>query len=204
MTMQIIAWCAALLVYITFFMKTMVPLRVVGIVSNVAFIAYGIFGIYEGIFDKVLPILVLHLALLPLNIVRLNELRNLIRSVRSMQDDEHTYEFLTPFMTRIHQPAGSYLFKQGDQANDVFVLQSGTLALEEWDKHLPEGAMFGEVAVFSKNASRTASAHCKTDCVLLKIAGSKILDLFYQDRHFAFKIARMLAGYARPVLRTDA
>ncbi len=47
----------------TFSMKTMVPLRDVGIASNVFFIAYGYL-------NPAYPLLVLHLALLLLNIFR--------------------------------------------------------------------------------------------------------------------------------------
>jgi hypothetical protein len=44
-------------------------LRVIAILSNIAFIAYGALG-------WLAPILFLHLMLLPLNIVRLKELRS--------------------------------------------------------------------------------------------------------------------------------
>ncbi len=39
MEMQIVAWIAAGLVFASFFMKTIVPLRAVAIASNLAFIA---------------------------------------------------------------------------------------------------------------------------------------------------------------------
>ena len=61
---------------------------------------------------------------------------------------------------------------------------------------LGAGAMFGEVAIFSADATSTASATCVTDCELWQIAGSKVLELFYHDGAFFFKIARLLAGYA--------
>ncbi len=61
---EILGYIAAFLVFMTFSMKTMVPLRTVGIASNVFFIAYGYL-------NPAYPLLVLHLALLPLNIFRL-------------------------------------------------------------------------------------------------------------------------------------
>jgi hypothetical protein len=39
----------------------------------VAFIAYALLGITEGVFDKVLPILVLHVSLFVLNARRIRE-----------------------------------------------------------------------------------------------------------------------------------
>ena len=65
-----VAWLAAALVFASFFMKTIVPLRTMAIASNLAFIAYALLGWGQGVFDKVLPILVLHGALLPLNLWR--------------------------------------------------------------------------------------------------------------------------------------
>ncbi len=56
-------YLASLLVFITFCMKTMVPLRIAAILSNVAFIAYAFY-------DVLYPILILHSFLLPLNVVR--------------------------------------------------------------------------------------------------------------------------------------
>lgn len=81
MAMELLAWVAAALVFACFFMKTIVPLRLLAIASNVAFIWYAALGIYEGIFSKVLPIFVLHLALLPLNVIRVAEVRRVISSI---------------------------------------------------------------------------------------------------------------------------
>jgi hypothetical protein len=55
------------LVLLTFAMRDMRLLRAVAILSNVAFIIYG------GM-NWLLPVLALHLALLPLNLMRLTEL----------------------------------------------------------------------------------------------------------------------------------
>jgi CRP/FNR family cyclic AMP-dependent transcriptional regulator len=81
MLILIAAWVAALLVFAAFFMKTMIPLRLVAIASNVAFVAYALLGLRYGIFGRVYPILVLHAALLPLNVVRLAQIRKLIDAV---------------------------------------------------------------------------------------------------------------------------
>ena len=59
-----IGYLASLLVLATFCMRSMVALRAVAIVSNVAFITYGwLVGID--------PVLVLHVVLLPTNVWRL-------------------------------------------------------------------------------------------------------------------------------------
>lgn len=61
-----IGYVAAALVLTTFYMRSMVALRAFGLTSNVAFVAYGIQA-------DLLPIILLHLVLLPLNLIRLGE-----------------------------------------------------------------------------------------------------------------------------------
>jgi len=191
-----IAWLAAVLVFATFFMKTIVPLRMMAIVSNVAFIAYGLLGLGLDIFAKVAPILVLHCSLLPLNLLRLFEVKRSIRAVRSMQGEHATADFLTPYMEMRHYPAGSVLFSRGDPADKVYVLASGTVRIVEFDRQLKPGELFGEIGVFNDKATRTGTAVCDEACQLFSVSSAKILELFYQDQRFAFQIARRLARYA--------
>src|SRR4030095_1980596 len=64
---QVVGYLASLLVFSTFYMKTMIPLRCVAITSNVAFLTYGYFaGLY--------PVFLLHTVLLPLNVFRLHQM----------------------------------------------------------------------------------------------------------------------------------
>jgi hypothetical protein len=61
-----VGYLAASLVFATFCMKRMVVLRAIAIASNIAFIGYGYLG-------ELWPILILHAALLPMNIYRLRQ-----------------------------------------------------------------------------------------------------------------------------------
>lgn len=196
MDMQIMAWLAALLVFTAFFMKTIVPLRVLGIGSNIVFILYALLGIHHGIFDKVLPILVLHAALLPLNLFRLKQINDTIRSVRKMKQGDRPYDFLLPFMEKRSYPGGTVLFNKGDPADLVYIIASGQVVLPDVSKLLAPGAMFGEVAIFAEESRRTATAVCEGECEVYCIKGEKMLELFYQDHRFAFQIARALSNYA--------
>ena len=72
---EIAGYLAAILVFLTFYMKTMIPLRIIGICSNCMFIIYGSL-------DGLYPVLVLHLILLPLNGLRLREMLRLTQQVR--------------------------------------------------------------------------------------------------------------------------
>jgi CRP/FNR family transcriptional regulator, cyclic AMP receptor protein len=59
-----IGYLASALVLATFCMRSMVALRCVAIASNLAFIGYGLLANLD-------PVLVLHLLLLPLNVLQL-------------------------------------------------------------------------------------------------------------------------------------
>ena len=67
---DLFGYVASILVFGTFYMNRMMPLRLTAIASNLAFISYAwAYGLT--------PILLLHGALLPLNIMRLVELHRL-------------------------------------------------------------------------------------------------------------------------------
>ena len=66
---DIIGCIASLLVLLTFCMRDMVSLRVVALLSNFAFLFYGI-NLHLA------PIIALHGALIPINVLRLASLRD--------------------------------------------------------------------------------------------------------------------------------
>lgn len=193
--MQIVAWVAAGLVFMTFFMKTIVPLRQAAIASNLVFICYGLMGLNYGIFDKVLPILVLHVSLLPLNIFRLREVQQTIRAVHNASHDRIEFEHLIPFMKPEKFSRGQFIFRRGDPADRMLLLHKGRVRLVELDKLLEPGSMIGEVGVFAEKAVRSATLLCEDDCELFSLAAGKALELFYQDSRFGFFIVQSMAKY---------
>jgi len=193
MWILVAAWLAALLVFASFFMKTMVPLRVVAIVSNVAFITYALLGVHYGVFGRVYPILVLHACLLPLNLLRLRQLRQLLAAVHGATDEE-VVRSLLPYMRTEAHPAGTVLFRKADVADRLFLVQSGTVRLAEIGKSVGAGEVFGEVGLFAPQGARTLTAVCETECRLATIAGDKVLELYYQDPKFGFFLIRLVAG----------
>ena len=74
-TWEAIGYVASMLVLTAFGMKSMIPLRVVAMCSNLVFIIYGL-----GL--GLIPIWSLHAALLPMNAWRLVEAFELVRNFR--------------------------------------------------------------------------------------------------------------------------
>jgi hypothetical protein len=64
-----LGYAASGLTLATFAQRTMLPMRMLAIAANLCFIGYGAMGMY-------MPVLVLHLVLLPINLIRLRALVN--------------------------------------------------------------------------------------------------------------------------------
>src|ERR1700685_2509965 len=77
----LVGYAASSAVLATFCMKTMRPLRIVALGSNVLFATYAFFG---GLY----PVLILHLVLFPINLARLVQLQNLTRRVAAAATGE--------------------------------------------------------------------------------------------------------------------
>jgi hypothetical protein len=191
--MQIVAWVASVFVFFSFFMKTMIPLRIIAIVSNVTFIGYALLGIPLGVFDKVYPILVLHALLLPLNILRLRQMKELIRKVHEADAGDASIDYLIPYMKKKELPKDEVLFRKNDPSDLVFFIQKGRIYLPEFDKHLEPGSVLGEVGLFAPGNVRTATAICAEDCVIYQVHREKVLELYYQNPKFGFFLIQQMS-----------
>lgn len=177
-------YAASLLVFCAFYMKTMIPLRVVALASSVAFIAYGFLG-------GLTPVLVLHAALLPLNTVRVLQMRRLIRKVRESAQGDPSMDWLVPLMARRTLPAGHVLFNKGDEAKHLYVVLHGSIHLTELGVRLGPGRLMGEIGVFSPHGRRTATAVCEADTEIASITAEKVVELYYQNPTFGFHLIQL-------------
>src|SRR5262249_18604696 len=127
---------AAGFVFATFWMKTLVPARVLALLSNIGFLAYGYLA-------APYPPLLLHLILLPLNIVRLHEMTQLIKQVEKAASGDLNMEWIKPFMSSRRMNAGEVLFRKGETANCLFFVVSGRCRLIESGIDIAQGAVVG-------------------------------------------------------------
>ena len=193
MWIVIAGWLASSLVFSAFFMKTMVPLRAAAIGSNVGFIAYALLGLEYGVFGRLYPILVLHCCLLPLNVFRLRQLRRLLEAVHGASDED-ALQALIPYMKAESHKAGDVLFRRGEPAERLYVVQKGTVLFPETGKRASAGAVFGEVGLFAPQGRRSLSAVCEADCRVAAISKEKALELYYQNPRFGMFLMRLVAG----------
>ena len=84
-----LGYLALVLVVASSSMQTMTPLRVLSIASNLTFIGYSLVG-------GLLPLLLLHSLLLPINSIRLFQMQRLERSVKQPAQGDLALEGLCP------------------------------------------------------------------------------------------------------------
>jgi len=174
-----------ILIFSALYMKTMIPLRTVMICANFAMILYGFFG-------KVYPNLILHSALLPLNITLLIQMKKLIKNVREASNGDFSVEWLLPYMKKEIYSNGDYIFKIKENAEYLFFIQKGTVLLPELNKEMNEGDLIGEIGIFSPSRERTASAKCVSDATVYSIPYDKVLELYYQNPKFGFLLIQLI------------
>jgi CRP/FNR family transcriptional regulator, cyclic AMP receptor protein len=181
----VIGYAAAAAVFTSFCMRTMLPLRVAALMSNVLFIAYGYL-------DGLLPVLILHMGLLPMNAWRLGQVLRLRRAAAG-PTGRLDITPLRPYMARRLVPAGEILFRRGDEAREMFYVESGELAVAEPGVVLGAGSIVGEMGLLASHGRRTASVSARSDCVLLALSAARFRQLYFQHPGFALHLLELLA-----------
>ena len=182
---EILGYVASGAVFVTFWMKTLIPLRIVAMIGNVLYFGYGI---NADLFNIVL----LHGSLLPLNCLRLYQAHHLKRRIHDMAHSQFDVKSLLPLMTKHKTPQNSFLFKRGDEAHDIFYLAEGKAHIVELDIDVEPGHLVGEIAMFSPNKQRTQTVKCVDNCTFLRITEDKALQLFSENPEFGLYLMKMI------------
>lgn len=184
--MLIFAWGDALTSVGAAFMSKMIPLRRMAVMNN-------IFGWSSGLLSGSLATLVKHSINFPLNIRRWRQMRQLIDKVQSASNSDLNVDWLKPFMHIRTLKSGEKLFSMDDHADEAFVIISGKVELVERSIVLQEGALFGEMALFTDHGKRTATAVCRTDVTLSLISYEGFEQLYFQNPEFGLYLVRLIA-----------
>jgi uncharacterized membrane protein len=176
---NICALVGAIFFVATLLTRTMVPLRVSNMISNVFFMAFG------ALAGDIRTFLVF-LLLLPINAIRLRQMLNLVKKARNAVRGETSMEWLKPFMTQRKYRQGDVLCKKGDVANEMFLTVSGKLLVTELAIELPPGSPVGELGFLTPNNRRTATVECTEAAQVLTITYERLLELYFQNPQFGY------------------
>ncbi len=100
--------------------------------------------------------------------------------------------------------AGSTIFREGDEANELFVIKSGQVRVQIGNRTISElGAesIFGEMALIDSEP-RSATVTAITDVELVPVSEKQFLFLVSQTPYFALKVMRVLAQRLRATNKT--
>ncbi|MEO5883497.1 MAG: cyclic nucleotide-binding domain-containing protein [Caldimonas sp.] len=179
---------AAVLVIVSSFVKTMIPLRCLAVGGNLGFLVYG--ALHPSI-----VMMLLHGALLPVNIYRAAEMVRLTRRVRAAAaTGDLSGVWLKPYMRRKNLKAGEVLFRKGDAADHLYFLAEGRIEFVEIGESMAPGSLFGEIAFFAPDKRRTLTARCTVDSTVLRIDETTFQQLYFQNPAFGFQVVTLVAG----------
>jgi hypothetical protein len=175
---------ASVFVVATTTMRTMIPLRVFGILTNLVLIAtaipahnYLVIGVQTVV--------------LALNGYRLHQMLQLVRDVRKSVNSDLSMDWLKPFMAERRYKAGEVLYYKDEKAEDMAYIVSGRFRLVESGIELPVGAIVGELGMLSPSKTRTQTLECIEPGVVLSVAYNKVEELYVQNPAFGFYFLRL-------------
>jgi CRP/FNR family transcriptional regulator, cyclic AMP receptor protein len=100
--------------------------------------------------------------------------------------------------------AGDVIFKEGDAAQELFIIQSGEVEIRLGNRvleKLPQYGIFGEMALIDV-APRSASAVAASDVKLVPVSEKQFLFLISNTPHFALNVMRIMARRLRAANRS--
>ena len=181
---NMLALIGAIFFVATLLMRTMVPLRVTGIISDVFFIGYGVLS-------ATVTTLILYSLLLPINIFRLAQMLKLVKRARVAAQGDLSMDWIKPFMHRRKYGKGDVLFRKGDRANEMFFTVTGKFLVTELGIELPPGRLVGELGFLAPDNRRTQSLECTEDGQVLAITYERLLEIYFQNPEFGYYFLRL-------------
>jgi hypothetical protein len=181
---NMLALIGATLYVVTLMVRTIVPLRVIGIISMVFFIAYGALAGAVATF-------LLYLLSLPINVIRLRQMLTLVKKARLSAQGDLSMDWLRPFMTPRKYKKGDILFNKGDIAKEMFYTISGNFLIKEIGIELPPGRVLGELGFIDPNNKRTATVESLENGEVLSITYDRLLELYFQNPEFGYYFLRL-------------
>jgi CRP/FNR family transcriptional regulator, cyclic AMP receptor protein len=95
--------------------------------------------------------------------------------------------------------AGETIFKEGDRGDEMFVVQSGQVAIRRGNRVLetvPEKSIFGEMALID-DGPRSATVVAVTDATVIPVSEKQFLFLVRETPFFALNVMRKLVSRLR-------
>ena len=175
------------------YMKAMVPLRALALVSSILLLISSVLHTNFDITKLImLPEFIVNAILLPINLKRLGEINRLTKQIEQATVESPVTEWMLPHMHLRKHKAGEVLFRKGDVADELVYVAKGKLKLQDIDHVIGPGELIGEIGLFSAEKVRTLTVVCETDCELYQMTDEQIYRLYYQNPKLGFFFMRLI------------
>jgi Cyclic nucleotide-binding domain len=178
---------ASVFVVATTTMRTMIPLRVFGILTNLVLIATAVPA-------HNYPVILVQLVVLALNSYRLHQMLQLVRDVKRSVSSNLSMEWLKPFMTERKCASGEVLFYKDEKADSMYYIVSGRYRLVESGIEVPVGAITGEFGMLSPSNARTQTLECVEGGTILSVTYDQVEQLYVQNPAFGFYFLKLVTA----------
>jgi CRP-like cAMP-binding protein len=168
-------------------MKTVIPLRITGIIS-------AVFLLGSAILARSAPAILLYILLLPVHSIRLYQVLQLIKKVRAAAGSDLSMNWLRPYMKRRKYREGDIIFHKGDPADQMFLVGKGKYRVLELNIDLMPGQIFGELGLLTPGYHRTQSVQCIEGGHVLTIPYDEVRALYFENPEFGFYFLRVASG----------
>ncbi len=139
-----------------------------------------------------------------MNTIKLEEIVN-FEILAGLVDGER--ETISAYLEEKHYPEGKVIFSEGDQGGDIFFLLAGEVEISQaltlpiskatnYDSREKSiirlsgenGAVFGEISIFSNDDKRTATVTALTDCRMGILNEKDFFQILVNDKQIGYKI----------------
>lgn len=181
---DLVGYLAAIFTLATYSMKTMIPLRALGIAAQ-------ILSLFYGFLLSDYPSIALYAILVPVNCVRLYQMWQLVKQVDKAARGDLEMDWLKPFMSSRQVHGGETLFHKSDPADQMYFVVSGRFRLIESGINIEPGTIVGEFGLLTPNQARTQTLECLEAGKVLHITYEKVKELYFQNPTFGFYLLRL-------------
>ena len=186
---ELVGYANAVLGVAMLMMRTMIPLRIAGILHNVVSIMFGtLAGVYP-----------MHGAALQSccrsTATACTKCESSSARSRKPAAGDHSMEWIKPFTTKRDVKAGQVLFRKGDVADRMYFVVSGKFVVARTrTSRSVNGAVVGELAFLAPTASGRRRCECVAKGEVLEIDYDKLEQLYYQNPSFGFYFLQLTSA----------
>jgi CRP-like cAMP-binding protein len=183
---NILALAGGIFLLLTFVVRTIVLMRVLCTFSILFFLG-------SAALTYSVPKFLMYLLALPINVIRLVQIRNFVKTARIAAQGALSLDWLRPFMTPRNYQKGDVLFRKGDPGTEMFLTVSGKFLVTEIGIEIPPGRILGELGFVSPKNKRTQSVECIENGEVLTISYEKLLEIYFQNPDFGYFFLRLVS-----------